>query len=206
MPTDYTKLAGLVKEAGLIAAPDESYAIAFLGDGTMHIVKGPYTSAPVDIQSEGTIYQNSGLTTSATGAVILDLFTLPAGALYKAGKILEVTSAALHAATANAVTLSLNFGGTGSVGGAVTGGTTLASSGADSTSGSMMYVQSDVIKTGASAQFFYGYGQFAATTAALLGGSMSVTDTAAIQINLIINCAVAATDLTAAFWAITFCH
>lgn len=148
------------------------------------------------------VYSNTGLAPSTTGAIIVDSFVLPARVLDVAGQALYIAAFSQTAANINSKTLAINFGGTGSVGGAVTGGTTVSTT-VTTVSAEVLAVYCNIYKTGASTQVFYGEGLHGATWTTT-SGTMSVTDTATIQINLINNAATAATDMLNEAWTITF--
>lgn len=149
------------------------------------------------------IVSNSGLAPAVTGAIILDSIIIPTGSFDVAGQYVTIEAMAVTVSSVNSKTLALNLGGTGAVGGAVTGGTTIITN--TVTTSTFIAENATIVKTGASAQSFVtdvATSTTATRTAAV--GTATVTDTAAIQLNLVVNAATAATDITSVLWIVQF--
>lgn len=149
------------------------------------------------------VYANTNQTPAATGALILDQFQLPANGFDVPGQYLEIFAYASTAANVNAKTLTINFGGTGSIGGAVTGGTTISTA-TTSTSAETLRANAIVTKTGASTQAALGEAQNGSTIVALLSTLPTATDTGNVLVNLVVNNATAAGDSTVRLWYVRF--
>jgi len=177
-------------------------ATNYLINGAMYIpavylVPGGIYAAPSYM-----LYGKTNLTPAVTGSAILDLFTLPGGMLQNHNG-LYIWGFATTAANTNSKTLSINFAATGAIGAAPTGGTAIVSV-VTTTSGQSLLVETWVYRTAANAQTYAGYSQAAATQGTPTTGTLTVTDTSAIQINLVVNDATAAGDATVQFWGIQF--
>ena len=153
-----------------------------------------------------TPYSNVSLTPAATGALILDRLILPPYSMDRAGIGYCITAFATTAANTNAKTLSFNFGGTGAVGVAVTGGTSIATV-TTSTSAVSLYLQAYVYRTTASNQTYagvIGIGGTGGVLGAPTTGTMTVSETGTIQVNLIVNNATTANDSVVQFWSVAY--
>lgn len=150
------------------------------------------------------IAANTALAPLVTGAIILDRVIIPAGAFDVAGQYITMLAMAVVVNNANSKTLAFNFGGTGAIGGAVTGGTTITT--VTGTTVTNLLVEGIVMKTGASTQDLLStLAQQGTTVSAPALATSTVSDTAGIQLNLIVNAATAASDITSVRWYAQFC-
>src|SRR2546428_4201250 len=166
----------------------------------------PALSAPVVGMVGGqdmTVWSDQNLTPAGTGALIQSIFRLPANAFSYTGQYIYVMAAATTAANTNSKTLTLNWGGTGVVGGAVTGGTTIATI-ATTTSAAALVAYAYIYKMGANSQQCWGFTQTGTALTAPSVNATTATDTAAIQLNLVVNNATTAGDSTVQFYIVQF--
>jgi hypothetical protein len=150
------------------------------------------------------IYSNQGIAPAATGALIQDLVVIPGGTVDAASQYFYVWADMTTVNNVNTKTLTINFAGTGSVGGAVAGGTTIAS--VSNTTSTAAMALCWVIKPNSGTTYRFaaitvtGAGVVAVTT-----GTAAITDSAKFQINLVLNAVTAASDISDADWGISFC-
>lgn len=150
-----------------------------------------------------TIATNTGLAPAVTGAIILDSIVLPAGTFDTPGQYLTIEAMAVTVSSANTKTLAINFGGTGSIGGAVTGGTTIITNSV--TTSTFVAENATIIKTGANAQaFITDVATSTAATRSAAVGTATVTDSGSVQLNLVVNAVTAASDITSVLWIVQF--
>jgi len=149
------------------------------------------------------IAANVALAPSTTGNQILDFITLPAGALELPGQYIYLFAQAVIVNNANSKTIAFNWGGTGEIGAAPTGGTTACTS--TGTTVTSLQIEATIMKTGASTQDLVSVTSAAgAVYAAPVIATATVTDTANIQLNLLVNAATAASDVTSVRWFAQF--
>lgn len=161
----------------------------------------------------GNLYRNAfsgaGSNPASTGGdIVVDVFTLPANALDGTGnRGLTITASGNKANNANTITAKIVFNATTAViGSAVSGGTTIASTGATAVTGGVGWnISGQVFKYGVANSNTQLYQQIASTvgTTIALGGvgvaaTMTATENAGILVAFTINCATTATD--ASIW------
>jgi len=150
------------------------------------------------------VYSNVTLTPLVTGNAILDKFTLPANAMANKANSLYIIALATTAANANSKTLAINIGGTGAVGVAPTGGATVATT-VTAVASESLIVEAQWFKTGSSTQTYMSLNQqHGVTFTAPTTGTQTLTDTAPIQINLLVNDATTAGDATVVYWCVCY--
>lgn len=157
------------------------------------LVGGPF----VDVTS------NFALAPAGTGALILDRLIIPARCFDAAGQYVRIYAQAVVVNNANTKTLTINWGGTGAVGSAPTGGTTVATVAGTTVTG--LLVEGIVMKTGTSTQdLMQVVAQQGTTISAPAVATATESEAANIQLNLVVNAATAASDITSVRWIVNF--
>ena len=122
--------------------------------------------------------------------------------MIKPGRTITISGQGNFAANGNTKTVSLVVNPTSpAVGSVVSGGTTIASTGAVVTNGSAWELGADIIKTGAKGSNTQTALHYAAQVGAVVSAltqcqSLTLTESAAITVAVVINCATTATDAT----------
>jgi hypothetical protein len=137
---------------------------------------------------------------STGGDIVVGVINVPANAFDVAGRMLDVFACGSFAANGNTKTVKLIAGATSpTVGQAVSGGTTIATTGAVTTNGAGWSLSATIIKTGANGSntqsAINGAAQCGAASAALTNPqSLTLTENATIPIAVTINAATTASD------------
>ena len=184
-----------------------------IGDVNSNSLPADTATLPGGGLSNGTNVKESGNywnTTPAGGSspagtgsgYIVGLSTIPANAFNAAGRTITVTAQGNFAANANTKTVSIVVNPTApAVGSVVSGGTTIASSGAVTTNGSAWTIGADLIKTGALGSNTQTALHYATQVGAAVGAltqcqSLTLAENAPITVALVINAATAVGDCT----------
>lgn len=132
---------------------------------------------------------------------VLATFTIPAGALDKAGRALQVQAEGSFGATGNSKRVKLIVGCTTAVvGSTVTGGTTVADTGAVATNGGGWAISAEIVKYGAAGSntqlALHQQAQMGNAVAALLApGALTLAENAPILCAITGNATTAASDI-----------
>ena len=147
----------------------------------------------------------SGAAPGSTGSdVIVALATVPASAFDVAGRTLDISAIGSCANNGNSKTMKIIVNPTSpEVGSAVSGGTTIASTGALSTNNAGWSLSASIVKTGGAGSntqsVVQSAGQAGSAALALANPqSLTLTESAAITVAVTIDCATTASD--AALW------
>ena len=167
---------------------------------------GGALSNGVNVKESGNYWNTTpsgGVSPAGTGSgYIVGLATLPANAFNAAGRNITVTAQGNFAANANTKTVSIVVNPTApAVGSVVSGGTTIATTGAVTTNGSAWAIGADIIKTGAlgsnTQTALHNPTQVGSAVPALTPcQSLTLTENAAVTVALVINAATAVGDCT----------
>jgi hypothetical protein len=180
-----------------ILSPQNNWGIGFGADGSMKIGSNPFAASAIEATPGGVLYRATAKSPGATAAVkIIDLVTIPAGALLTSGnRTLRVTLFGLHAANTNVTTSNVYVGGTGAVGDTNSDGTAIFTDIVSSASGVAVWGQGLIMRSGTNTQVSSGLGLTTATFVATKAAALSLTEASAFIIKLTQNCATTATDL-----------
>ena len=192
---------------GLWTEQNGSVSSAGLPSDTAVLAGGALASSGT-VKGSGNLWNQTpagGLTPAASGSgYIVALATIPANAFNAAGKTITISAQGNFAANANTKTISLVLNATApAVGSVVSGGTTIATTGAVVTNGSAWDLGADLIKTGALGSNTQTALHYAAQVGAVVAAlsqcqSLTLSESAAITVAIVINCATTATD--ASLW------
>lgn len=160
------------------------------------------------VKASGDLFMQTpsgGSTPGGTAAdYVVALATIPAGSFDIANRCITITANGNFAANGNTKTVKVIVNPTSAVvGSAISGGTTIATTGAVTTNGSAFALGADIIKTGAAGSntqtAIHQAAQVGSAVAALSQcQSLTLTESAAITVAITINCATTATD--ASLW------
>ena len=131
---------------------------------------------------------------------VVAVFNIPAGAFDQAGRTIDITAQGSFAANGNTKTVKLIVGATNpTVGAIVSGGTTIASTGAVTTNGAGWSLGASIIKTGAAGSNTQSAIHFSAQCGAAVSSlsnpsSLTAAENAVIPVAVTINCATAVGD------------
>jgi hypothetical protein len=158
-------------------------------------------------------YQTSaaGVSPGATGADnVIAVYTLPASAFDKAGRVATIQAWGSFAANGDTKTIKIVMGCTAAViGSTVSGGTAVASTGAVATNGGGWAIAANVAKYGAAAsntqQAIHSQAQVGAAVSALLAPqALTMTENLPIIVAVTANCATTATDVVFSAFELTW--
>ncbi len=167
---------------------------------------GGAVSTGANVKESGNLWNQTpagGLAPAGTGSgYVVALATIPANAFNAAGRDIMITAQGNFGANGNTKTISLVVNATNpAVGSVVSGGTTIATTGAVTTNGSAWLIGADIIKTGSLGSNTQSAMHYAAQVGAVVSAlqasqSLTLTESAPITIAVVINCATTATDAT----------
>jgi hypothetical protein len=157
---------------------------------------------------------SAGVNPGATGADnVLAVYSLPAGSLDQAGRMLSISAVGGYAANSNTKTVKIIVGAASAVVGSTigSGGTTLASTGAVTTSGAGFSLEASIVKYGAAGsntqQGIHQAAQSGTTMGALITpASLTLNESLPILIAVTGNAATTATDIALNFLQVNVCN
>lgn len=160
------------------------------------VASGTHSSGTLNAQTFG---QTANEPSATGGDYVMAVYSLPASTLASAGQGLTIRASGNYAATANSKTNKLIWNATTAVvGSTVTGGTTIATTGALTQSGTGWYLEGVVFKSASNTQLSQQTPS-SAVGAVNLGAGVpaypTATDTAAILIAVTGNAATAVSDI-----------
>lgn len=192
---------------GLWTEQNGSVSSAALPSDTAVLAGGALASGGT-VKGSGNLWNQTpagGLAPAAAGSgYVVALATIPANAFNAAGKTVTISAQGNFAANGNNKTISIVLNATAPViGSAVSGGTTIATTGTVATNGSAWEMGADLIKTGALGSNTQTALHFAAQVGGVVAAlsqcqSLTLPESAPITVAIVINCATTATD--ASLW------